>query len=744
MLYSHILGITKIDEKRKLKFLVEKFLFSKKNKKDEIDLLREIRKIKKNLISIQDSKLDITTFGMFPYYDKILTLMLYLGLVPKRYFTKKKISIKKMFEISKGSKNKKPLEMTKWFNTNYHYLVSELSKNSLKFFFKNNFLKEDLYETNFIKNETKFSIIGPITFVILSKFTNNKKSTYKNIIKRYIKIIKVIEKKKIDYLQIEEPVLDILKKKEKKYFLNFYNYISKNFHKKIILTIYFSRLDEKKINFLKKINSYGIHLNYTIKNEINKILIKFKKKKINVLSLGIIDGSNIWISDYNKIINNFVKIKLPFVKKFFISHNTSLEYIPYSLRYENLSYVSKWFSFSLEKIKDIFLIKKILIFGKKYYKKEYNKNKFLIICKNLFNKYSDKIIENKIKKTKLYKKRKIFKNKIIFPTTTIGSFPQTKEIRKARSSYINNKNYLYKYRKIIKKNIKKNINFQKKIGIDVFVHGEPERNDMVEYFCNRFYGCLITKSGWVHSYGTRCVKPPIIYGTIINKNKCIYWMKYTKKLLDKKPLKGIITGPITMLKWSFKRNNISDKKILLQFSLALRKELKKIKNIGINIIQIDEPALKESMPQNLKEKKKFISHAIKSFKFVFSGINNLQIHTHICYSKLDIFDIKIFNKMDIDVISIESARSFMNAIKIFKGVKLNFEIGLGVFDIHSIYKTSKKNIFCILKKIFFVLKKNIWINPDCGLKTRSWKEIKKPLIDMVKAAKIMKKLKYKL
>ncbi|WDR79400.1 5-methyltetrahydropteroyltriglutamate--homocysteine S-methyltransferase [Candidatus Vidania fulgoroideae] len=744
MLYSHILGITKIDEKRKLKFLVEKFLFSKKDKKDEIILLKDIRKIKRNLISIQDSKLDITTFGMFPYYDKVLTLMLYLGLIPNRYFTKRKIGIKKMFEISKGSEEKKPLEMTKWFNTNYHYLVPELSNNSLKLFLKNNFLKEDLYETNFIKNKTKFSIVGPITFIKLSKFKNNEKSTYKNIIKRYIKIIKTIENKKIDYLQIEEPTLDVLKKKEKKYFLNFYNYISKNFHKKIILTIYFSKLDKKKINFLNKINSYGIHLNYTIKKEINKILKKFNKKKIKVLSLGIVNGNNIWISDYKKILNNFNKVRLPFIKNFFISHNTSLEHIPFSLRYENLSCISKWFSFSLEKINDLFLIKKIIIFGKKYYKKEYNKNKFLIICKNLFNRYSDKIIEKKIKEKKIHRKRKIFKNNIIFPTTTIGSFPQTKEIRKSRKCCINNANYLYKYKKVIKKNIKKNINFQKRIGIDVFVHGEPERNDMVEYFCNRFYGCLITKSGWVHSYGTRCVKPPIIYGTVISKNKDVYWMKYSKKLLSNKPLKGIITGPITMLKWSFKRNNISDKKILLQFSLALRKELKKLKDIGINIIQIDEPALKESMPQNLIEKKKFISYAIKSFKFVFSGINNLQIHTHICYSKLDIYDIKTFNKMDIDVISIESARSFMNAIKILKGIKLNFEIGLGVFDIHSIYKTSKKNIFNILKKIFFILKKNIWINPDCGLKTRRWKEIKKPLINMVKAAKLMKKMKYKL
>ncbi|MGX7589137.1 5-methyltetrahydropteroyltriglutamate--homocysteine S-methyltransferase [Candidatus Vidania fulgoroideorum] len=737
MLYTHILGTTKIDQNRKLKKIIEHFLVSKKNFFDQKKLIRGIRKIKKNTYNIQEKKLDITTFGMFPYYDKVLTTMLYIGIVPERYFDKKSLGIKKLFKISKGNKNIKPLEMTKWFNTNYHYLVPELSKISLKKFFKNNFLKEEMIDIKYLKNKTKFTLIGPITFIKLSSVNLNIKSVYKNIFKRYIKIIRYISSKKINYIQFEEPILNNINSIDINMLLKFYNNISKKIYNKIIFTSYFAKLDKKCFKILKKINSYGIHINYTIDNEINKIVKVFKKKN-KLLSLGILEGNNIWIPNYKKIFKRIKKIKSFKTNKILISPNMSLEHIPYSVKYENSMQlnIKKWLSFSKEKINSLYIIKKILLFGKKYYKKEYNDNKLIIICKNEFNKYSDKIIYKKIIKTKIKKKRKKFKNTILFPTTTIGSFPQTDEIKKARTY---KKEKYSKYKFVIKKNILKNINFQKDIGIDVLVHGEPERNDMVEYFCNKFYGCIITNFGWVHSYGTRYVKPPIIYGTIINRNKDIFWMKYSKEIVKNNLLKGIITGPITMLKWSFIRDNISYKKILFQFSYALRKELKKIKKIGIKIIQIDEPAFKESMPINIKEKKKYVYYAIRAFKYVFSGINNIQIHTHICYSKLDIFDIKSFNKMDIDVISIESARSFMKVVKTISKIKLNFEIGLGVFDIHSVYKTNKYKIFNVLKNIFYIFKKNIWINPDCGLKTRSWNEIIKPLKNMVYAAKLMKK-----
>ncbi|MGX7582900.1 5-methyltetrahydropteroyltriglutamate--homocysteine S-methyltransferase [Candidatus Vidania fulgoroideorum] len=723
MVKTHIIGMPSIGENRELKYNVEKFICSKKNKFSEKKLLISLRKIKKKNIDIQNKFLDINTIQSFPYYDKVVTTMVYLGLIPKR-FSNGKFCMKKYFEISMGGKNKKPLSMTKWFNTNYHFMIPEID--NIKNFYKNKLINEDIYIKKYSNNKNKFSIIGPITFILISKCFKNKKLFY-NIFRRYIRLFNII--KCFDFFQIEEPIIyKKFNKFQKKMFFKFYNLANKINVKKIFTT-YFSNIS-KNINIIKKINTQGIHISlYNIeKNIINIILKNFK-----IISIGLIKGNNIWISNFRKIIE-----KISFFKKkknnFYISTTCSMEHIPFSKRKENIKL--EWIIFSKEKIKELFLLKKILTYGIKN-NKDYKVNKILNFNKENFSKKNDELIFKKFKKipnsNKILKITDNIPKK--FPTTTIGSFPQTKKIRRIRNLYNNKKISIEKYEKFIKKEIKRNIKFQENINLDLVTNGEPERNDMVEYFCEKMDGAFITKNGWVHSYGYRCVKPPIIYGTVKHiENICAKWMKFTIKL-TKKPIKAILTGPVTILKWSFIRNDIKKKQICEQLSLFLRKEVISLVNIGIKYIQIDEPAIKECSPLIKKKSRKFFKWAISCFNSLFSGIKNIQIHTHICYSKLNKNDIINISKMNINVLSIESSRSSMKILNILKKMKIKFEIGLGIYDIHSNICPKKKDIYKRIIKIKkYINCKRIWINPDCGLKTRNWKETKLSIKNMVISA----------
>ncbi|MGX7576999.1 5-methyltetrahydropteroyltriglutamate--homocysteine S-methyltransferase [Candidatus Vidania fulgoroideorum] len=706
MIKTHVISFPNIGQNRELKFLIESFLISNKTSKDELNLLIGIRKLKRRNLFFQ-KKLDIITLCNFPYYDRILTINMYLGLIPNR-FKFKNLDFYEYFDLCKG---KKPLRALKWFNVNYHYMVPEFDEN-LKYFKKNNFIFEDLFFLKNSKSETKFPIIGPLSFILIGDNKNIiKKNLFKNIFKRYYYLIKLLNNK-VDYIQIEEPILSIGKHRFLyKLFSIFYNKIK---FKNIIFTTYFKKNSKREIKFFLKFNFRYIHtefLNIGIKNNF---------------SLGLVDGKNIWKSNYKNLLDKFNKIN---IKDILISTTCPLDFIPLSVELENLSKtVINWFSFAKEKIIELTEIKKLLIYGKKY--KEYLKNRVCNLSRIYFcNKNKSNLL---VKKTYKRKKISVFNNKIL--TTTIGSFPQTKKTRKIRNNFHKGKISKTFYDKHIKGCIKKNIKFQEKIDLDVLVHGEPERGDMVEFFCENFTGCFITKFGWVQSFGTRTVKPPIIYGNIKRiKNITTKWLKYAKSL-TKKPIKGILTGPITIMKWSFIRNDIKEAEISKQIALAIRKEVKDIKKLGINIIQIDEPAFKECMPLRKDLVKKYLNWSIKSFKLCFYNIKNVQIHTHICYSNINKFDLEIFSKLDVDVISIESSRYFDNITNLINK-KLDFQFGLGVYDPHISFCPSKKKISSMINKILKLNNFPIWINPDCGLKTRTWREIKKPLKNIMYVVK---------
>ncbi|XAO72588.1 MAG: 5-methyltetrahydropteroyltriglutamate--homocysteine S-methyltransferase [Candidatus Vidania fulgoroideorum] len=744
---NHLIGLPLIDEKREIKFITEKYI--QKNYKKKI--YKKVKKVfRKNLIKnikIQ-KRLNFTILGNYLCIDKMLYTMINLGILPKRFLNlKKKINFKNILKIIKGTKKNKPLNMTKWFNTNYHYYIPEINKKSFTNKIGKLAKKEIKQIKNIkIKNQIKFPIIGPITFEKLSKWNKKKKYNYKKkLIKSYIKFINKIKKffkKRKIYIQIEEPIIkNIIKNKKiikEKY--KIYKKLKK-YKKELFFITYFYNINKQIIKFVNKIRFYVVHIELT--SNINKKIKLLKKinKKIYI-SIGIIDSKNIWINNFEKsikIINKFKKRK-----KIFISTSTSLIHVPINKKKEKNSKIYEYIAFCREKIKEIINIKKLF---KKSNNKKINLNKYKIYLKNninnkkLENLEKPKITKKHIKKINLLLKikRKIIKKKEIgiknlITTTTIGSFPQNKKIRKIRRKYYLKKINFYKYNQEINKFIHKNLKIQIKNKINVLVNGEPERSDMVEYFCKNYKGIYITKNGWVQSYCTRCIKPPIIYGKIKRKNNDIKnWY------FNFKNIKGIVTGPITILKWSFIRK-LKKKKIIYLYNIAkcISKDVKELYKIGIKIIQIDEPALKEAMPNEKKKINKYLKLINFSFKMCCLNIleKKIQIHSHICYSSINKKNSKIFRNLTIDVISIESSKNIKKTIKTIKNDKFlnKIEIGFGIYNVHSKIIPNNKEIY---KKINLITKKinkkKIWINPDCGLKTRKYKEIKKFMKELKKA-----------
>ncbi|BGI51268.1 MAG: 5-methyltetrahydropteroyltriglutamate--homocysteine S-methyltransferase [Buchnera aphidicola (Ceratovacuna japonica)] len=743
-IYSHILGFPRIGSMRELKFAQEKYW---NNEIDISDLFSVGKNIRKNNLKIQKSSgLDFVCVGDFAWYDNVLNNSMMLGNIPKRYKNfNRKINIDTLFRIARGFSYKKnvlyPSEMTKWFNTNYHYIVPEFYENmSFKFTWKQ--ILEELDEAIKLKfKKIKPILLGPISYLWLGKIVGKKKFSKLELLDKILPIYKNIfmefENRKIDWVQIDEPILTLdISKKWLESFIYAYNYLN-NKNLNILLTTYFGNIYHN-INIIKNIPVSGIHIDYVnSKNDIKKIIKNISEEVC--ISLGVINGRNIWRSNLKKIYEEIYFIK-KLRRKFFISSSCSLMHVPVDLSLENKidKALIKKFSFAVQKCDEICLLVKSL--------KNSNKK---ILYNNVFNNTKKKksLYENLYyyKKYNLNRKnsyiirRKKQNNNLkipILPTTTIGSFPQTKEIRSVRLKFKENKIDLKKYNSKIKKYIIDVIRMQENLDLDVLVHGEPERNDMVEYFAQHLEGFVFTEFGWVQSYGSRCVKPPIIVDDIYRKYPItIKWIKYAQSNTTKL-VKGILTGPITILLWSFCREDISTNIVVKQIAISLREEIKDIENIGIKIIQVDEPAFAEGLPLRKKFVEKYLCLAIDSFKLSTSVVRDeTQIHTHMCYSDFKNI-INAIVKLDVDVITIESSRSQLKLLDYFKNIKYINGIGPGVYDIHTTNIPNVNNIKnTIIKYIKKFNIKNLWINPDCGLKTRNWIEVKKSLKNMVKATK---------
>jgi 5-methyltetrahydropteroyltriglutamate--homocysteine methyltransferase len=754
---SYVIGFPRIGEKRELKKVLEKY-WSKQSDFGEVEYVAS--QLKKRHWNYQkNAKIDFISSNDFSLYDNVLDTTILLGAIPKRFENLKNEEL--YFAMARGTETCVAMEMTKWFNTNYHYIVPEISKNTT---FKLNSKKvlQEYTEAKEIGIKTKINLLGPITYLGLSKSVDNSDvfSHINSVVEVYKKLL--LEISQLDdeiIVQFDEPlfVKDIDSK-----ILSLINpvytalsQVSSNI--KIVVSSYFEHSNEaSKILINTPIWALSLDFIYGYKNiEVLELIEKSNK----VLIAGVIDGRNIWKSNFKDKLDLLETISKTINKEnLIVATSCSLLHVPFSLKYEDIldKDIKSWLAFACEKLNELSLISK-QFFNEKLnledvsiIKRNIEENKQRKISKRIHNiKIQDeiknlKVLERKDKFVDRIKVQREFFNYDYLTTTTIGSFPQTPEIRENRKQYKEKLISKDTYEQEIKKYIDNCIAFQEEIGLDVLVHGEPERNDMVEYFGEMLDGFAFTSNAWVQSYGSRCVKPPLIFGDVNRENPMtVDWIKYAQSKTSK-VVKGMLTGPVTILNWSFVRDDKPRNEVARQIALAIAKEVDDLQNAGIKMIQVDEAAFKEGYPLRIENIKDYENWAVDNFKLSVSSAKiDTQIHTHMCYSEFNAI-IKTIENMDADVISIETARSGNRLLRIFKEIAYKQEVGPGIYDIHSPRVPSVEEMVNQIKALLEVLpKEQLWINPDCGLKTRKWPEVKESLKNMVEAVDIIKKGEYK-
>ena len=751
---NYIVGFPRIGEQRELKKVLESF-WAKKSPFSEVEEVAHQLKVR-HWNYQKDAKIEYISSNDFSLYDNMLDTAIMLNAIPKRFLGLEHENL--YFSMARGNKESVAMEMTKWFNTNYHYIVPELT---LQDEYKLNSSKiiNEYKEAKALGIKTKINIIGAITFLGLSKRVD-KGDTYE-LIDKITPIYEALleEISKLDdeiVVQIDEPIF--AKDNEAKVLslikplYDRLANVSSNI--KIVVTTYFEHSNEAtKVLVNTPIWGIGLDFLYGDENFKSLDLIADSKKK---LIAGVVDGRNIWKNDVVKTTQLLENISQVVPKEnIIISSSCSLLHTPFSLKYEeNMDAdIKNWLSYAVEKLDEVSLVSEIFFEGVENLEKSDKVALEANIKANESRKTSplihNKEVQERVKNiTKLerdgkYEDRIKTQKEILqyedLVTTTIGSFPQTPEIRKARREFKKGEISVEKYEKQMKDYIDDCIAFQEECGIEVLVHGEPERNDMVEYFGEQLQGYGFSQNGWVQSYGSRCVKPPFIYGDISReKPMTIKWLTYAQSKTDR-IMKGMLTGPVTILNWSFVRDDKPRDEVSKQIAVALSDEIDDLQKEGIKIIQVDEAAFKEGYPLRYEKIKIYEKWALRDFKISVSSAKiETQIHTHMCYSEFNDI-IETIEAMDADVISIETARSGNELLKIFKKVGYKQEVGPGVYDIHSPRIPSVDEIVKQIKLLLEVLPKNqLWINPDCGLKTRKWEEVKPSLKNMVEAVNIVR------
>ena len=750
---NYVIGFPRIGEKRELKKVLEDY-WAKKVDFSEVKYVAENLR-KRHWTYQKEAKIDFIASNDFSLYDNMLDSSILLGAIPKRFQHLKDEEL--YFAMARGNQDCVAMEMTKWFNTNYHYIVPEISKDTT---FKLNSKKviEEYKEALELGINTKINLIGAITYLGLSKSVDNSDAFthISSVVKVYKELLEEISKLNSEVVvQFDEPLfVKDLEPKVLSLLKPVYDELSNvSTNIKIVVTTYFEHSNEAtKILVNTPIWALGLDFIHGVKNLES---LEFIKNSNKVLIAGVIDGRNIWKSNFEDKLNLLNKMSNVVSKEnIIVGTSCSLLHVPFTLSYEdNLDKeIKSWLAFANEKLKELNLVSK-QFFGSKLSLEDIaniEKNRQDNIQRKVSTKIHNQKIQEEIKNLKKFEREDKFEDRIkaqreffkydALTTTTIGSFPQTPEIRENRKNYKANLISKEEYETQIKKYIDDCVAFQDEIGLDILVHGEPERNDMVEYFGQLLEGFAFTSNAWVQSYGSRCVKPPLIYGDVNRANPMtVEWIKYAQSKTSK-IMKGMLTGPVTILNWSFVRDDLPRSEVTRQIAYAICKEVDDLQKHGIKMIQVDEAAFKEGYPLRVENIKEYESWAVDNFKLSVSSAKvDTQIHTHMCYSEFNDI-IKTIEAMDADVISIETARSGNRLLRIFKEVAYKQEIGPGIYDIHSPRVPSVEEMVEQIKSLLEVLpKEQLWINPDCGLKTRKWPEVKQSLENMVKAVNIIKK-----
>ena len=748
---TSVIGYPRIGSLRELKFALEAYFKGEKTEDEIKALAKELRK--EHLTTQKNAGIEFISSNDFSFYDNTLDQAVLLNIVPKRYRELELSELKKYFAIARGYQGKKgnvkALAMKKWFNTNYHYIVPEFEDDT-KIELVGTKPFDEYTEAKQLGIETKPVLIGPFTLLKLIRFTGKKGilDVKADFIKVYTEILKKFINLGTQWVQFDEPYLvHDLTANDLRLFQDLYSAIlNKKEKTKILLQTYFG--DVRDIyTVLQTLNFDGIGLDFVEGRKTLDLVKEHGFSPVKRLFAGVVNGKNIWKNNYEKTLSILNSLKEKEIQTV-VSTSCSLLHVPYTVENETKleDKYKKHFAFAKEKLTELKEIDEI--FSSPNYKnnEKYQQNVALFNeDRNAFNAAVDarvKAITPKdfVRQPEFAQREKIQKDEFklpLFPTTTIGSFPQTAEVRANRKAFRTGEISKEQYIEFNKKKIAECIALQEDLGLDVLVHGEFERNDMVEYFGQHLEGYLFTEKAWVQSYGTRCVKPPVIWGDISRAHPItVDWSVYAQSITDK-PLKGMLTGPVTILNWSFPREDIPIKQSVLQLALALRDEVLDLEKKGIKIIQIDEAALREKLPLRKSDwYSEYLDFAIPSFRLVHSGVKaTTQIHTHMCYSEFSDI-IPAIDDMDADVISFEASRSDLLILDSLKKNNFKTEVGPGVYDIHSPRIPSKEEIKVVLEKILKkVAPEKLWVNPDCGLKTRQDKEVKPSLKNLVDAAK---------
>lgn len=752
---SYVVGFPRIGEQRELKKVLENF-WAKKCSFDEVKKVASELKTR-HWNYQKEAGIDFISSNDFSLYDNMLDTAFMLGAVPKRFANLKDEEL--YFAMARGTAKAPAMEMTKWFNTNYHYIVPELSVQD-EYTLDASKIIDEYNEAKSYGIKTKINLIGPLTFLGLSKRVD-RGDTYElleKILPLYEKLLQDIAKLDDEiFVQIDEPIF--VKNNEIKTLSLIkptYDRLCTQSKKiKIIVTTYFEHSNEATQIFVNTpIWGVGLDFLYGVENIQVLPFINYSEK---VLIAGVVDGRNIWKNDISKSLELLEKINETIPKeKIIISSSCSLLHAPFTLRYEEKMepQIKNWLSYAVEKLDEIKLLSSLFEEGLQnlslaqekalQQNQEANKSRqtSLLIHDPQVQQRTANI--TRFSREGSYETRIKLQKELLgykpLATTTIGSFPQTPQIRKARRDFKEGLISKEVYEQEMKNYIDECITFQEECGLEVLVHGEPERNDMVEYFGEQLNGYGFSQNGWVQSYGSRCVKPPFIFGDISRpKPMTVSWITYAQSK-TKSIMKGMLTGPVTILNWSFVRDDLPRSEVSKQIALALSDEVDDLQKAGIKIIQVDEAAFKEGYPLRKDKIKEYETWAVRDFRIAVSSADlKTQIHTHMCYSEFNDI-IKTIEAMDADVISIETARSGNELLKVFKEVGYRQEVGPGVYDIHSPRVPSVKEIVKQIKLLLEVLpKEQLWINPDCGLKTRKWEEVKPSLQNMVEAVKLVRK-----
>ncbi|AUX62273.1 5-methyltetrahydropteroyltriglutamate--homocysteine S-methyltransferase [Simonsiella muelleri] len=733
----HLNGYPRVGAKRELKFAVEAFWKGVKSETEVREVAAEIRRV--NWATQKAAGADLLPVGDFSFYDHVLDLICAVGAIPKRFgFDADNLTLPQYFELARGNATQFAMEMTKWFDTNYHYIVPEWYADT-EFSTHSGSLIAQIKEAKAQGHDIKPTLVGPLTLLWLGKkkeeFGCRIKTLLPKLLPVYAQLLRELAAEGVDWIQIDEPILAVdAGDAWTNAFADVYKELA-NTGVRIIIGTYFASVAEH-VKLLSSLPVHGVHIDCVRAPEQLAVFAEqFPTSK--VLSVGLVDGRNVWRANLNKIIDTLEPVKAKFQNNLWIAPSCSLLHSPQDLAVEEKldAEIKSWMAFAAQKLVELGNIKQALEHGKNSIQAALEASDAAAA-----DRATNKKVHNDAVKARLanlpkgadqrkspfaerIKAQQAWMNLPILPTTTIGSFPQTTEIRQARAAFKKGELSAADYEAAMKKEIAYCVEVQEKLQLDVPVHGEAERNDMVEYFGEQLAGYCFSQFGWVQSYGSRCVKPPIIFGDVSRPNPMtVFWSSYAQSL-TKRPMKGMLTGPVTMFKWSFVRDDIPLSVVAKQIALALNDEVLDLEKAGIKVIQIDEPAIREAMPLKKAQWDEYLAWACEAFRLSSTGAeDSTQIHTHMCYSEFNDI-LPAIASMDADVITIETSRSDMDLLTAFGEFKYPNDIGPGVYDIHSPRVPTAAEIEHLLRKAMDVVPvERLWVNPDCGLKTRGWQE----------------------